>query len=113
MQSRTTIGIVLLLVLGLAGGFRCLTDTSVFDHDYRHRAALVRRAERLDSLRSQLPERGVIGYRSTTGDTGEYYMTQYILAPLIVVEQDSITPAPCILLSDSGHGVSVHHAEDD
>jgi hypothetical protein len=45
--------------------------------------------KRLEPLKAVLPERGVVGYVTDAADVEQakrFYMTQYVLAPLIVVE---------------------------
>jgi hypothetical protein len=43
-------------------------------------------SRRLDVLKPLLPERGLIGYRSDRTDAGEFFATQYLLEPLVVVD---------------------------
>lgn len=42
--------------------------------------------ERFRALKAELPQRGVVGYIGETGNlaVGDYYLTQYALAPLVV-----------------------------
>lgn len=43
--------------------------------------------QRFAEIRKYLPQRGIIGYVSDTGDE-HFYRTQYVLAPLILVRAD-------------------------
>lgn len=42
--------------------------------------------QRFAALKTELPQRGVVGYVGETGNlaVGDYYLTQYALAPLVV-----------------------------
>jgi hypothetical protein len=81
-----------------------------------------RSGQRFAALREALPKRGVIGYvGQTDGVTavGDYYVTQYALAPLVVDDsrahaivignfpssRPSQFPRDLELLKDFGHGV--------
>lgn len=39
---------------------------------------------KLKGVRALLPERGTVGYLSDSNDEGEFYLTQYLLVPLIL-----------------------------
>ena len=96
---RANLGITLLLLLALvasgqmvARALRLIGDPEGDDAVGRDRVA--RHEERLAGLRTVLPERGVVGYlsdnRAADGFSDmsameEYFMTQYALAPLVIV----------------------------
>jgi hypothetical protein len=39
---------------------------------------------RFAPLREALPQRGMVGYVSDTDSVGEFFLTQYVLAPIVV-----------------------------
>ena len=91
--TRVKLGVLLLMVLtALLNNlfFVRLTRTpsSPFGQDYVSPAD-----ERFAQLKNDLPARGVVGYTSDETDVNErtkkYYLAQYALAPLIVVNNSS------------------------
>jgi len=89
-QTRVKVGALSLLVLTAL-----LNNLSNFAAVVRHppqpnmEDEVARHERRLEELRGILPRRGVVGYVTDATDPNEetkrYYMTQYALAPLVVV----------------------------
>ena len=120
--TRVKLGVLLLLVLtALLNNlfFVRLTRSasSPFGQDYVSPAD-----ERFAQLKNDLPARGVVGYISDETDVNErtkkYYLAQYALAPLIVVnntdqtlvigdfnKEESAVSGNLVLLKRFGNGV--------
>lgn len=91
-ETRVKTGVLALLVLSvmsanlreLAGTLRRLGVEPTLDEVSRHE-------KRLEPLRKALPQRGVVGYVTDAATPDEmakrFIMTQYALAPLIVVPE--------------------------
>ncbi len=82
--------LILVAVLGLKGGFQ--NFSAVFDERVNDAAVIADWEKRLSKLTAPIPfERGFVGYLSASetnaaGDAeGEFVLTQYALAPLILV----------------------------
>jgi hypothetical protein len=41
-------------------------------------------SQRVKGAKALLPERGTVGYMSDSSDEGEFYLTQYLLVPLVL-----------------------------
>jgi len=89
LSQRTKVATLIFVLCCLLSSARLLIETP--------RAAsprgddIARRSDqRFAALKTELPQRGVVGYVGETGNlaVGDYYLTQYALAPL-VVEQSS------------------------
>ncbi len=104
--SRVKIGIILLVLFALFSNLRLLTDWIQFDLSFVGQDEVTLYQKRFDEVKKVLPSTGVIGFvtsnrnmalTETSTDGGalrEWYMTQYVLAPVIV----SPTPGHDLIL---------------
>jgi hypothetical protein len=83
---RCSAAIVAVFVLALASahsGFRALRDTwRVFKAGTQDFA--VAYSLKLSRAKPLLPDRGTLGYISDSNDEGEFYLTQYLVLPLVL-----------------------------
>jgi hypothetical protein len=76
--KSTLAGILLVLLLVLISARTMLTSSPIPGPD------ITDHERRFAPLRNGLPRRGTIGYVSDTDSPGEYFITQYVLAPVVV-----------------------------
>jgi hypothetical protein len=82
---RTGIAISIFVVCCLLSSARLVWDTPAPGR--LHADDIARRSDqRFAALKAELPQRGVVGYIGESGSlaVGDYYLTQYALAPLVV-----------------------------
>src|SRR5262249_44886634 len=82
--------------------------------------------DRIKGVRALLPARGTVGYVTDSNDEGEFYLTQYLLVPLILekgqrpdlvlvnnhVARNPGTPAADYIVSELGNGSKVYEFEN-
>lgn len=95
--KRAKAAIILLFLIVLASARTMLVSTPQGGPDV---TGLERR---LAALRKALPQRGIVGYVSDTDSVGEFFMTQYVLAPVVVYRGTAFatfTPGPILVVGD-------------
>ena len=80
LSTKAALWIFVVACLLSAG--RMIVDTPGVHHDQAETE--LRAGQRFAALRDVLPRRGVIGYIGQSEGVGQYYLTQYALAPLVV-----------------------------
>jgi len=85
LPARNTVGVLLFIVCCLLSFFRLIHSSPSPLHIKTDDIA-DRVEHRFAPLRTQLPNRGVVGYIGESGNAGteDYYLAQYALAPLVV-----------------------------
>jgi hypothetical protein len=97
-RLRVIIAFIIIILFTAVNGFKFWQSLpKSIKLDGLGRDSIVEWDERLDPLKKDLPERGIVGYvsekdipgltYSDTDEESEYIMTQYILAPLIIVRR--------------------------
>ena len=85
LSQRTKVATLIFVLCCLLSSARLLIETpkpaSLKGDDISRRSD-----RRFAALKAELPQRGVIGYVGEAGNlaVGDYYLTQYALAPLVV-----------------------------
>jgi len=85
LPARTAIGVLVFILFCLLSSVRVVHNApnpaSLREDDIAQRSD-----QRFASLKTQLPERDVIGYVGESGNAGtsDYYLAQYALAPLVI-----------------------------
>lgn len=91
-SMRLKIAILLLVILALFSNFKMLKEAITAGLLPLRMSGSMFFEKRFDAVRKELPSRGTIGYITDTdsGDnlkrSAEYFMTQYVLAPVIVAD---------------------------
>jgi hypothetical protein len=88
MSIRVGAGLILLVSFALFTGVRLLVDVAKRGPTSRNQENVHNWDEdRLAEVRPLLPAHGVVGFVENTGssNTQAYYLTQYVLAPVVVV----------------------------
>ena len=114
------IGAALLIVSSLVSNLQLLRDWSDFNLTSRGEDGITKFDERFDTVKTILPRGGVAGFITDRPDiVGEYYLTQYSLAPLLLEPNKShefvlslyrspdtdARPAQDYRVEDLGHGM--------
>jgi hypothetical protein len=77
------VAVFLLAMASAHSGFRALRDTfRLFKAGTQDFAVAYR--EKLTPARALLPDHGELGYISDSNDEGEFYLTQYLVVPLVL-----------------------------
>jgi hypothetical protein len=87
MSMRAGAGLILLVSFALFTGVRNLVDVAERGPTSRHQETVRQWEEdRLAQVRPLLPAHGIVGFVEKTGSshTQFYYLTQYVLAPIVV-----------------------------
>jgi len=83
---RVRAAVLLLVSTALVSGGRFLVDVAALAWEARGPDEVTLYERRFAALRAMAPRTGVVGYLSDRPDTPrEFFLTQYALAPLIVV----------------------------
>jgi hypothetical protein len=102
--KRTTAAIILVVFMALASARTMLVSTPPGGPDV---TGLERR---LTALRKALPQRGMVGYVSDTDSVATFFMTQYVLAPVVVYRGTGFatsTPGPVLVVGDFSSPASI------
>jgi hypothetical protein len=82
------VAVFLLALASVHSGFRALRDTWRLFKAGTPDFAVAYRAK-LTPARALLPDRGTLGYISDSNDEGEFYLTQYLVVPLVLEKGQS------------------------
>lgn len=90
---RAKIATLLLIVLAFNAGIRSIQKNTFFHREKIPLDEATRQENRLQGLKRHLPQRGIVGFVQEASlpliaKTKKYYLTQYTLVPLVVVESD-------------------------
>jgi hypothetical protein len=123
-QSRLTIALTLFVLCCLLSTVQIVIDSPAPARIARTSSEIENRSDRrFSSLKSNLPQRGVVGYVGEPGTLAiaDYYLTQYALAPIIIDHSPNhalvignfpaLPPAPpgnLRLVKDFGNGVLLY-----
>jgi hypothetical protein len=123
-SSRVKIGTILIILFSLASGVRFIKKEINFTNLIKPIDAITLNEKRYEELKPYLLRRGIVGYMSDVHSIKEYYLTQYTLAPVIVVKTkdypliignyqgtiagpENFKNGDLFLLRDFGNGVSL------
>lgn len=125
---RVTIAALIFVVCSLLSSGRILWDTRTPSHVKDSSIDVAQRSDqRFSTLKTTLPQRGVIGYIGELGAQarGDYYLAEYALAPLVVDDSPNhplvlsnfpnspiSAPANLQLVKDFGNGVALYANKD-
>lgn len=108
--ARVRGGMLLVIVaICLLSDFRLLKQAGELHPSLLSREPQSLYDKRFDDVRKMLPKHGVIGYLSdSSGNVGNYYLTQYALAPLVV---DNSTDHHFVVgnFADAHSPISINH----
>ncbi len=86
VSFRLRVAVLLLVSIAVVSGVRFLVQVATLARDWPGSDEVTLYERRFDALRRALPRHGTVGYVSDRPEAGkEFFLTQYALAPLIVV----------------------------